>query len=409
MTERATQGDGDAQIHLTSGRRALILATLWLIMLTISSQFLIISPVLPRIGEELSVPEGLLGTLVSGYALSLAFFALVAGPISDRIGRRATLRVGTALIAACLLLHGFAESFAGLLALRILTGAGSGIMSGAVVAYLGDTMPYAERGRAIGVVLSGGPAGMVVGVPLGTMLASASGFWVPFVMFGGLMVVASVGTFAVLVDTGAAKVKELSLGRALRAYLEILSRRELVAVVLASATLSLGMAAYVIYLPSWLEASASASPEQIALLFLLGGAANVVAVPLTGALSDRIGRKWIVVACSLGTALAMGVTALATTVVWATILFVLAWSLAGARYSPFQTWMTALVPDERRGSLMNLTLASGQGGFALGAAAAGWAFVEQGYLSDAILGGAAAMVTALVLAALVPEPSRSSP
>ena len=44
-----------------------------------------------RIGEALDVPQGQLGTLVSGYAMAVALFALIAGPISDRFGRRPSI------------------------------------------------------------------------------------------------------------------------------------------------------------------------------------------------------------------------------------------------------------------------------------------------------------------------------
>ena len=393
---------------LTSRRRTLLLATLWLVMLIISSQFLIMAPVLPRIGEALSIPEELFGTLVSGYAISLALFALIAGPISDRFGRRAILRIGTLWIAAGLLLHLVAWDYTSLLVLRIVTGAGSGFMSGAVVAYLGDAMPYEERGRALGWVLSGMPAGMVLGVPLGTVLAGWWGFHAPFVLFGSMMAAAFLGTLAVLVPTGAKRSEKLSLGLALRSYGEMLGRRDLLAVVIATVALNINMSAYVVYLPTWLEGDLSATPHQIAILFLVAGVANVITVPASGALSDRIGRRWLVVGCSVAMAVAIWFTAQAPTVFWATVLYCVGWSLGGARFSPLQAWITALVEDQRRGTLMSLCLAANQVGFAIGAGVAGWAFVEHGYWSNVLIGALASIVTALLLATLVPEPRRES-
>ena len=98
----------------------LILLILWLVMFTVSSQFLIIAPLLPRIEVTLGVDPSWLGYLVTAYAAAVGSFAIVAGPVSDRFGRRRILQLGTAGFAGALLLHGFADSFASMLAILSL-------------------------------------------------------------------------------------------------------------------------------------------------------------------------------------------------------------------------------------------------------------------------------------------------
>ena len=63
-----------------------VLSALWLMTFAASSQAMIVAPILPRIGEELGVGDALLGTLITAYALAAGAMALIAGPISDRIG-----------------------------------------------------------------------------------------------------------------------------------------------------------------------------------------------------------------------------------------------------------------------------------------------------------------------------------
>jgi predicted MFS family arabinose efflux permease len=82
-------------------------------------------------------------------------------------------------------------------------------------------------------------------------------------------------------------------------------------------------------------------------------------------------------------------------------------ALVGARVGPLNAWMTALVDARRRGSLMSLTMATGQAGFAVGAAVAGPAYVRYGYTSNAWLGVAGAIAAALLLLG-VPEPARET-
>ena len=56
-------------------RDRIVIAALFLMVLGSSSQVMIVAPILPRIGEELSIAPALRGTLVTGFALALSVFA----------------------------------------------------------------------------------------------------------------------------------------------------------------------------------------------------------------------------------------------------------------------------------------------------------------------------------------------
>ena len=66
--------------------------------------------------------------------------------------------------------------------------------------------------------------------------------------------------------------------------------------------------------------------------------------------------------------------------------------------------LTALVQDERRGSLMSLTVALGQMGFAIGGAVAGPLFSGVGYFSNAVLGAVMVLGMGLIVWFRIPEP-----
>ena len=67
----------------------IIVFALWLLVFSASSQIMIITPILPQIGEELGIAESRLGMLVSVYSIMVGLFAIVAGPVSDKIGAAA--------------------------------------------------------------------------------------------------------------------------------------------------------------------------------------------------------------------------------------------------------------------------------------------------------------------------------
>ena len=142
----------------------------------------------------------------------------------------------------------------------------------------------------------------------------------------------------------------------------------------------------------------------------MGGLLNVVAGPLAGRISDRMGRKPIIIYSCIG----LGMVMLATTYfvngrLLAFVLFGLAMVFISMRVSPFQALITALVEADRRGSLMSLSIAIGQTGMALGAAAAGFAYTNYGYLSNTVMGAISMVIMAAVVGFFIPEPQKRNP
>jgi len=90
---------------------------------------MIISPILPQIGEELSIADTLLGTLITAYSLMVGLFAIISGPISDRIGRRRILLVGTGIMTVTLVSHFFVVDYFSFLAVRIFSVVAGGIQA----------------------------------------------------------------------------------------------------------------------------------------------------------------------------------------------------------------------------------------------------------------------------------------
>ena len=384
----------------------LIVFALWLLVFAASSQIMIISPILPRIGEELGIAESVLGTLVSAYSLMVGVFAIISGPISDKIGRRRILLLGTAIMTAALLLHHFVVGYYSFLAVRVSTGLAGGILSGAAVAYIGDFFPYDRRGWATGWVMSGMAAGQIAGIPLGIVLAGAYGFRAPFYLFAAAM---SVTCLLIWFRVPQPDVKRtegrLTLARAASDYKTLFMRKEIAAAAAAYFLMFMGVALFIVYLPYWLEQAVGATPSDIATMFVVGGIANVLTGPQAGKLSDKIGRKRIVILSSLGLAVVMALTTFVISDVWVAYgMFFVTMVLVAMRISPFSALLTALVSDERRGSLMSLTVALGQVGFAVGAALAGPLYTRFGYVSDTVLGTIAVVAMAAVVGYLVPEP-----
>ena len=384
----------------------MIVFALWLLVFAASSQIMIISPILPQIGEQLDIADAVLGTLVSAYALMVGIFAIISGPISDKIGRRRILLLGTGIMAVALVMHVLVVDYYSFLAVRIFAGMAGGVLSGAAVSYVGDYFPYNRRGWATGWIMSGSAFGQIIGIPLGIVLAGRAGFKAPFLAFAVTMFLAF---FLILFKVPQPDVKlseeRLSVGRALRDYLGMLRRPEIAYASFAFFLMFLGVSLYVVYFPTWLERELGATPGAIATLFLVGGLANVITGPQAGRISDRVGRKGIILLSCTGLFVVMLSTTVLVKEFWVAYpVFFMAMVLVAMRISPFSALLTAMVKDDRRGSLMSLAVALGQVGFAVGAGVAGLLFDGTGYWSNTVLGAFSVLGMGLTVWFLVPEP-----
>lgn len=383
-----------------------IIFSLWLLVFAASSQIMIIAPILPRISEQLAVSEALLGILVTAYAVMVGVCALITGPISDKIGRRKILLIGTSIMTGALFLHGLVFDFLSFLFVRGLAGAAGGILSGASVSYVGDYFPYERRGWANGWIMSGIAMGQILGIPIGTVLAEYFGFRAPFLAFAVLMLFALLLIWLTVPqpDIKLQKAKITVIG-SIRKYLLMLRKPEIIASAVSYFLMFLSLSVYVIFLPTWLETTFNVSGNEIASLFLVGGIANVITGPQAGKLSDLWGRKSIIIFSCIGLALVMALTIPLVQSFWvAYVLFFVIMMLVAMRISPFQALTTELVSGRKRGTLMSLLVAIGQVGYGIGGTIAGPAYVSQGYLSNTLIGAAMILGMALIVWKYLPEP-----
>jgi predicted MFS family arabinose efflux permease len=384
------------------------LAALWLLVFSVTTQTMILAPILPRVAEQLRISEGRVAWISTGYSVAVALVAVVAGPVSDRVGRRRMLLAGAAAMTAGLALHALALGFGSFLAVRVLTGAGGGVLTGATAAYVGDYFPPERRGWANGWVMSGMAAGQVLGIPVGTLLAARSGFRAPFLVFAATMGIAWL-MIVRWVPHADVELQRAPLGvrYLVRHYRALLERRAAAVAVLSSFGMFGGTALYILFLPTWLEEARGATPGQVALLFAIGGVATVLTGPAAGRLSDRTGRKRLVIGASIGLALGIAATVpLARSMAGAYLLFGGTMALFAARASPFQAMMAEIVPDRQRGSLMSLSMAVGQAGSGVGSALAGATYAYWGFGGNTIVAACAALAMAALVAVFLPETMR---
>lgn len=397
-----------------AGSRAfLIIAPLWLTAFIVSCQLFIVAPLLPLIQDGLlnaTRPSDVaLGLLGSAYSVALACSTLVVGPISDRIGRRKVLIVGTALIAVVLLLHVVATHYESLLIIRALTGIAAGVYSGSMVAFVGDYFPYKRRGWATGWIMTGVACGQIIGTPAGILLANAYGFQIPFVLFGVLMAVACAMAWRFLPEPNVEyDLSPLSMTAALKKYGKLLMSPEPRTGALIYFLLFASLGLFLFFFPKWLEEQVGISVQQIALLFVIGGIGIVLGTTSGGLLSDRFGRKPILMmVCLLLVVLLPFVTLWVKGLLSAAVLITFILLLGAMRTSPIMALLTTLTAHGQRGSMMGLAIAAGQFGLGISTGVAGWLYEHPGFLYNVLAASGSVALMAWVIWRLVEEPTEA--
>ena len=364
-------------------RSVTVMIILFLVFFLGVSDNQMVSPLLPRIADEFKLAPGDVGRLIGpAYALAAASVALLVGPASDKFGRRKFLLYASILFGVSLISVAFIRDLRTLTGVRFFTGLAAGTFSTCSIAYVGDYFPYKRRGTAMSVVQSGYFAALVLGVPVGSLLAQWRGWRSSFIAFGVLSILAFILVrFRLPVDTPQMAGEDLG-DRMVRRFGNIrivFETRERIAAVVGAFFVSAGFVGFIYYLGSWLTKTFGLQTKQIGLVFIAVGVASLGGSLLAGPIADRFGKRAISIISTLVLGLAL---LLMPHLTWGALLFLgfLAASLAFAfRQGPLQALATELVPKNARGALVATRNTASQVGIAASTAINGWLYDAYGY------------------------------
>jgi len=164
------------------------------------------------------------------------------------------------------------------------------------------------------------------------------------------------------------------------------------------------MSAFVVYFPTWLE-TLGASGDDIALIFVVGGSAMVIGGPIAGRISDKRGRKNIIIISNLILAIILvsTVTFIDSISLATYIFFFFLMLMVSGRMVPYQALVSEIASDHSRGKLMCLSISIGQLGMGLGSALSGWLYASYGFSSNVLLGACAILAMAALVWKFIPE------
>lgn len=165
-----------------------IFILVFLIMFLIGTDTFLVSPLLPTLTEIYGISASISGWLVSAYALGYAMFALISGPISDKLDRKKVMVVGLAAFSLSTFACGFAPTFEAMLLCRFLAGVSASFVTPQVWASIPILVESKDVVKAMGYASAGLSISQLVGIPIGSYLAAFS-WHMPFFTIASFAVI----------------------------------------------------------------------------------------------------------------------------------------------------------------------------------------------------------------------------
>ena len=328
MEHRATAGgaspgtpEGDRYAHLgdvvlatdvidslyDAGRTRTIILLLAFSVGLMMTGFGIIMPVFARrLGELGSGVEGL-GLMTTSFALAQFLAAPLIGSLADRHGRRPFILLGLAAFALSNAGFLLAQTTAQFIAVRTMEGALSAGLFPAAMGVVADIVPANQRAKWVGFVMGSYGVGFIFGPVIGGALFDTWGFAAPFVISAVMASSAFVGAFILVPETRTPEVRRREKLRARWAargaatsepsFLDSLPRPLTVFATLLIVDF-VGVFSFAFVEPQmifYFYEQLDWTTVQFGVIVGAYGLTMVLSQTLLGQLSDRLGRKPIVI------------------------------------------------------------------------------------------------------------------
>ena len=152
------------------------LASLSLSMLLSSLGTSIANVGLPTLAQAFNASFQEVQWVVLAYLLAITTLIVSVGRLGDIIGRRRLLLAGIVLFTVASVLCGVAPTLWLLIAARAAQGLGAAIMMALTMAFVGETVPKARTGSAMGLLGTMSAIGTALGPSLGGVLIAGLGW-----------------------------------------------------------------------------------------------------------------------------------------------------------------------------------------------------------------------------------------
>ncbi len=357
----------------------------------VTTEFLPVG-LLPQIAADIGVSEGQAGLMVTTPGILAAIAAPITIGLAGRFDRKHVLVFLLGLLVLSNAIVAAATSFQALMLGRVLLGIGVGGFW-TIGGSLGPRLrPGAEGGRATSLIYSGVSLGTVAGVPAGALVGNLLGWRLSFGLASGVAIIV---VAALLLLLPSIKPQQSS---GLAQVPAVLRNRKTQVGLLAAVLIFIGQFAAYTYITPFLNQVSHIDAAALSALLLGYGIAGFIGNLFGGWTVGKHLNLALAGTAALISASAFGLVATGDSAMAATI-WTLAWGFGfGMLPIAMQTYMFSSAPDQLE-SVAALFVSTAQLAIGAGALVGGLAVDHFGVASALVIGGVAALLTALLVSA----------
>jgi MFS transporter, DHA1 family, inner membrane transport protein len=336
----------------TPAKERAILLMLVAVQFTHILDFMIMMPLGSHLMRVFSIDPEQFSRLVAAYGISAALTGFAGGFILDRFDRKHALLTLYTGFGLATLACAVAPNYGALLLARSAAGAFGGVSSSLVTAMVGDVVPAARRGRAMGVVMAAFPIASVLGVPLGLLLSDQFEWHAPFFLIAGFSVLVLALGLRVLPRLHALHAP----AHPWKQMQAILSHPVHQRAFMLSAALVFAGGCVIPFLAPSMVANVGLPEARLWLIYLAGGICAFISTPIVGRLSDHHDKLhvlgWLSLAASV---VVLGLTNLPHAPVGVPMLMTSLFMVSmSGRFTPAMAMITNAVDGRYRGGFMSV-------------------------------------------------------
>ncbi|MCB1265221.1 MAG: MFS transporter [Mycobacterium sp.] len=308
----------------------------------------VVAPVLPQLARHFGVSISAATFVITAFAVMRLLAAPPTGLLVQRMGERKVYVSGVLIVALSTAACAVAQSYWQLLMFRALGGVGSTMFFVSALGLMIRMSPHDARGRVAGLFSGAFLVGSVAGPVVGAMTAGL-GLSAPFVIYGGLLLIAAAVVLVSLRNSPlAAPADPDELTVTVRVALRHRAYRSALLSNFATGWSLFGLRFALVPL---FVAEVLGHPAGVAGLALTAFAAgNVAVVMYSGRISDRIGRKPLLVVGLALSGVSTAVLGLTDTLPMFLTLAVVAGAASGVYNSPQQAAVADIIGKARGGT-----------------------------------------------------------
>lgn len=251
------------------------------------------SPIIPLYAKSLGASPQMIGLAVAASTITGIFIKMPAGIISDILGRRTILIIGSLFFAFTPFFYPIVSSVIILIIIRLLHGNATAIFGPTVSATISDIADKQQRGVQLGFFSSIQGIGQTLGALLGGFFISYKGFGFSFSASGFIGLIGLL--FILFLEKHDEQHERNDLFKKFMLGIkEIASNKNIVITSLTIASQMVVVGAYNAFLPLYAKDIVKIEAWQIGIIFGIQTTTTLFARPFMGRFSDKTGRKPII-------------------------------------------------------------------------------------------------------------------